>query len=622
MMSGRKSSNLGPTAAGGLFSHQTPQSKGRGSFNPGSAMSSARRSSLGGASNRVAQEDRPISDPGYHKYCVNKLNDFLSENLGQQSLPPKFVLAPSSHDIRKVFEQLMGFIGLTLSKGPTWDQEIAGIMRSLGYKYPVAKKNLAVSTTSMHAKGQLFGLFDWLVDALTFGSRTSPTKVLFPSDENSEGLSEVEFFKLVLHMENPQEGLNELYGKVYGTDADFKALKATEKKLQQEVDDLEEEIKQFNEAEATLKNCVTGIQQQDEYNTGMQERIATYKATTASKLTEIEEMTNKLTQDLSHHEKKKEHLLRVLSEQRSVADLEVDIARIEDIKKEIQEVNKSIDDLRKIIQTVKLEGKQHEDKLLKLQSDFHTCLISLKEAVANPRLDPYVTRLKKCFSSSIFAELCDFLLKRASTLTTEESRDKRSKLVAFIQELKMEVLQQTVVLEGQVLNEHLNRLREFDAIIAENDRNIQSLNQEIEELNRKKAEQFALHEQEYTKACTDYKANQRHLSELDEKLGRSESELNEKIDRLQDIVNKQQQEFEKFKMEELQKFKAKVEAEKAAARNVTVLFHQKVKDLRTYNEELKIEVKRQKEKDEKVGRELAKYTEKLKKKAQMKENRN
>ena len=622
LTSGRKSSNPSASSGLGLFA-QTPQTKGRGSFNPGSAMSSVGRPSLGGVSNRTAQEDRPINDPGYHRHCVQKLNDFLVNNLGQSALPAKFVSAPSSHDIRKVFEVLMNFIGIPLSKTPAWDQEIAGIMRTLGYRYPIAKKNLAVSTTSMHAKGQLFGLFSWLVDALGYATKTSTEKVIFGERDEEGMVSATMFLKFVFNDEEKEAGMTELYGKMFGTEGDFKALRNNEKKLQQEVNDVDLEIKDYNETEAIVKNLIQEVSKQDKFVSEMEECISKHRETATTEVKEIESRIKRLTKEIQEHERQRQSLIQLLNEQEfGQDDLKWSLERQQQIKQEIDSETKAIEELKKIVRTVRLEGKQHEDKLLKMQSDIHTCLVSVKEAVFNPRLEAYVSRLKKCFSSPLFAEVCDFLLKRSTVLSGEESRDSRCKLNVLIEDLKMEIVQQSVALEGHVMNEQTNILTEIEAIIAENERKIQLLNQEIDDYKRQFTEQSALYEHEYAKASKEYEMNRKYLIELEDKLGKSESEMKAKIERLQDIVDKQRQELQVFSAKEVSSFKTLVEKEKQSVKSIPIVYENKLREMQSLNEDFKKEIKRESEKEKKLGDQLAAHEEKKRKRGESKENRN
>lgn len=49
------------------------------------------------------------------------------------------------------------------------DKDVPSFLKQLGYPYQINKSNL-VSCASPQARGHLFGMFDWLVDAITVSS--------------------------------------------------------------------------------------------------------------------------------------------------------------------------------------------------------------------------------------------------------------------------------------------------------------------------------------------------------------------------------------------------------------------------------------------------------------------
>lgn len=73
--------------------------------------------------------------------------------------------SPSANDVRKLFEFLFRMIDDKIVI-KSLDVDVPIIMKNLSYPFQINKSYL-LSSASLQAKGHIFGMLDWLVDAIT-----------------------------------------------------------------------------------------------------------------------------------------------------------------------------------------------------------------------------------------------------------------------------------------------------------------------------------------------------------------------------------------------------------------------------------------------------------------------
>lgn len=584
----------------------TPQT-GRPSFNPSSVTSSASRQSIGGQ--RSVQEDRPISEISYHKQCVAKLNDFL-QRIGQPALPARFCVSPSSSDIRHVFELLFREMGISLSQiaqpPKTWDQELPNLMRGLGYRYTIGKKFI-VSSTSNHSKGQLFGLLDWLVDAISYSCRSGLDHVM--RQTHGQGVDvPLEIFKIVLYNdpESRDKKLHQIGETLFGTEEQRREMCQQEIALQTEISVLDEEIEQLQAMEQLLSSYEAEYFKAKKFTQQIEEHLKSHRDIADQELPVLMEKIILTESQIKEQKEKRDMVLAQLKGQEfGQDDLKWARERQQQLKEDVERETKAIEEHKRSLRDVRLTVKQEEDALIKIQSNLHSLLMSLKEAVLSPSIGPYVQQMRDLLQGRQLETVADFLIQ--PIVMTPEASEKRTMLRNLVREYKTQLLQQTVALEGNVMTKAELQIKELQTAISEKEKTIQSLRDKISELNKEIENERLDAASEHARLKSEYENNQSFLKELGDKLKKSEAETADRVQKLSQMVAEQESELELLKSTRLQWLREYTSKEKNILNTIQHEVDQKLAQLKTYKNGLEDETTRQNARIERLHRKIAVY---------------
>ena len=582
----------------------TPQSK-RPSFNPSSVTSTASRQSIGGQ--RSVNEDRPIAEISYHKQCVAKLNDFLQQ-MGQPALPPRFCASPSSSDIRHTFELLFRELGMNLNQiaqpPKSWDQELPAIMRSLGYRYTIAKKFI-VSSTSNHSKGQLFGMFEWLVDAISYSGRSGLQQVLYQGQEQGVDLPR-ELFKVALCSEPAvrEQKLAQIGEALYGTEEQHLQMVQQGEAIEEEIATLDQEIQQVEEMKRLLSELENECTKFEKYAAEIADQRNAHRETAEKELPLLQQKIAETETLIRQQEEKKKLIMNQLNEQEfGQEDLKWARERQQQLREEADREVKAIEEQKRSLRDIRLTVKQEEDKLFKMQSDVHSLLMSLKEAVLSPSISPYVQQVRDLLQGKKLQVATHFLIQPIS-LTTDAT-EKRVMLRDLVREYKMQLVQQTVALEGNVMPCSDKKVKDLQNAIAEKEKVIQNLKDKIAELNHEIESDRQEAAAEHARLKNEYESNQTFLKELGDKLKKSEAETADRVHKLSEAVSKQEAELKNLKQKQLQWLCQYTSEQRNIFSQIQQNVEQKVRLAKPYADSLAEERKRQKELIERLHKKIS-----------------
>lgn len=574
----------------------TPQT-GRSSFNPSSVTSTASRQSIGGQ--RSIIEDRPITDVSYHKQCVAKLNDFLQQK-GQPAMQSRFCASPTSSEIRHAFELLFREMGVNLNTSnqipklsKSWDQELAATMRSLGYRYAIAK-NFTVSSTSTNSKGQLFGMFDWLVDAISYYGRSGLDHILHRGQEQGVILLR-ELFKVAICSDPVlrEQKLKQIGEACYGTEEEYQQMMEQEMLLQQEIEALEMEIRETEQLKRLRSDYENECVKFDKYEKEMAEQLDAHRESAERELPLVQQKIVEAETLIQEQEEKNKRITNQLSEQEfGQEDLKWARERQQQLKEETAREVKAIDEQKRSLRDIRLTVKQEEDKLFKMQSDMHSMLMSLKEAVLSPNTAPYAQQLQDLLQGKKLDAATHFLIQPISL--TPDATEKRILLRDLVREYKMEVVQQTVALEGSIMPCSEQKINDLKAAIAEREKENQIVRDEITQLNHEILADCQEHKSEHGRLKNEYALNQTFLKEQAEKLKKSETETDDRVRKQSEVVSKLEADVKQQKQQQLKWLREYTSDQTNIFRQVQQKVEQKVRDAKSYAESLAAEKKRQK----------------------------
>lgn len=332
---------------------QTPLGK-RASVHPSSVTSSAgRRASVGGA--RTTGEDRPIAEPSYQRQCIESLNEFLIEN-GHPPVNPKFVTCPSSNDIKRVFEILLAFWEISIDSlcppGRPWDSEIGNVVRTLGYRYPVAKKNLAVNSTTNNARGQLFGLIDWLVNGTRVRMRAEAENLV-------QAVPELHIIEVAISRDKLEDHIPLLVEQDFPDQLD--ELTQQQHVSLQRVKRVEEECDRFKETDAVINGFKKEVFEFTEYANSYESRLLQFREHTSSERSELTSRQSSLDEEIEMISREQEQIDARASSQEMNA---VEVHEIlESLDQKMLGAKQEADKNRDILRTAQRELETVQDDL-------------------------------------------------------------------------------------------------------------------------------------------------------------------------------------------------------------------------------------------------------------------
>lgn len=432
--SARKSIFASAKKSLGVFG-QTPQTK-RSSMHPSSVTSSAgRRASVGGT--RVTGEDRPITDPSYQRQCIERLNEFLLE-YGQTPVSPKFVTCPSSNEIKRVFEILLSALDISMDsmcqQGKQWDSEIGSFVRLLGYRYPVAKKNLAVNSTTNSSRGQLFGLIEWMVDSAYANMRSNIEENLLKEVEDIHLLEA----SLMAPQSADGEGLRPTIQALIQEQwpDELESLMEEDEELQSNLHDMKAKYEESKETDKFIADLRAEYCTFFKYHNEIQERLLNFRDSSSLEMRDFQQRKLCLEEDIAAITEEQAKTDYLTSTQEHNTDEVRDI--MEGLEKRLleakQESDKSKENLRVCLRDAESERE-------KLYFNFQNCKADLSRLYkllspiteAEPLSDLFDSReykniIRMLDSGDVLDKELDPLLKVYLTKLTQQLLDITSSL--------------------------------------------------------------------------------------------------------------------------------------------------------------------------------------------------
>jgi hypothetical protein len=581
----------------------TPQTH-RPSFNPSSVTSTASRQSIGGQ--RAVTEDRPISDATYHKQCVSKLNDFLQQ-IGQQPLPPRFCASPSSSDIRRAFDMLLRELGINISQigqaNRGWDSELPVIMRNMGYRYQIPKKFL-IGSTSAHSKGQLFGVFEFLVDTISYISRSGLQNVMYQAQDQNVDLRR-ELLKVACSEAGVQEQkLSLIEETLYGTEEQHQDMKQQVVAIEQEISAVEHEIKQGEELKRLLSELDSECVKFEKYAQEISEQLEAQREAAEKEVPVLEQKSIETESLIMQQEEKNKKILNQLNDQEfGQDDLKWARERQQHLKEEADREMRGIEEQKRSLRDIRLTVKQEEDKQFKMQNDIHSLLMSLKEAVLSPSISAYVQQMRNHLQNKNLDNAAQFLIESVSQ--TPDAAAKRIALRDLTREYKVLLLQQTVALENNVMPCSDQKLKDLQSNITEQQKSNQILKDKIAELNHDMESDRQEKANEHARLKKEYENNQMFLKELDDNLRKSETETAARVHKLSEKVEKEEAELQLQQQEQMQWLRDYTSDQRTIFNLMLESVEKKVQQMKPYVENLEQEKDRQKIRIERMHKKIS-----------------
>lgn len=219
--------------------------------------SSTSRISRVSSSGRQFKDNRPLSDPSYHRECQAKIFNFLTENDYPHQLTKQTLVRPSLSDVCKIFEYLLSFfipdIMIRNGSDTSIDQVVPKTMASIGYMFPIKRSDL-VSFSGGRQLGSVLAMLDFLVDAISYSKNLDINRLLKPDldlnenevDDNYVSSKLIEI-SLEFDTENIDERLANLSKEIFGTQEDVDQLQKKQENLEQTSSKLDEDLEVLQE---------------------------------------------------------------------------------------------------------------------------------------------------------------------------------------------------------------------------------------------------------------------------------------------------------------------------------------------------------------------------------------
>ena len=116
---------------------------------------------------RKPKDPRNISDKSYMHRSIRKLIHYLAEHGYDRAISPQILTAPTTKDFVHILSFLLRSIDPNFKFAGKYEDELPGVLRSLGYPYNVSKSALQ-AVGSPHTWPHLLAALSWLVDLLKY----------------------------------------------------------------------------------------------------------------------------------------------------------------------------------------------------------------------------------------------------------------------------------------------------------------------------------------------------------------------------------------------------------------------------------------------------------------------
>lgn len=576
---------------------QTPQTQKRKSVHPSSVTSSAGRSSNIGL--RTTGEDRPITDPSYQKNVIEKLNNFLVE-IGENHVSPKFASSPSNMEIRRVFGILFTQIGCPLEsiipQGKQWDSDIGNVVRQIGYPYPVAKRNLAINSTTNNARGQLFGLIEWMVDTASYFLRTSSKTEPNPNEEQS--LDRLLFTYVVLEPDQKEEYFNELVERFFPSDEYYNEIESEKQQVERDIHEIRGKIKSFKEHVVTHQSYINDTNNFHDYNKKLEERIVNFRETAEPEKKDLQEQIDQCLQETEGILDEKQKIKSLIESQAfGKEDLNYAHERMETLNSDIRQCQQETDNLRKQLRQLKITHEKDSNIGYKLRSDVYASIESLKTSLSSPLYSRISHPFPQLFQTKEFEFLSSVLVL---TEFNDESIDELYKaLNSFIEKLSILIESQKSFVKELVADE----LAKVKKSTVEVDR-VESMVQEAVSRNEKVVLEVQTiqktSQEDGERINQEYEDNLVQVKEMNEKINTTNTELIS----LKKEAEEVERSFAKFMEETSKAFKEAREAKIEEYNSFVDTCTKENENLKNISEIMRNEVARRTKKNDKLHKAL------------------
>lgn len=498
----------------GLFNGMTPRSDrttlsiGLGSS---SVHQSGRRSSVIG-DRRHQKDPRPLSDRSYQSQIVSKLIEFLSANNYPYTITPKFMIAPLKQDVIKIFEFLFNQLEGNFQVVPL-EVKIPELMKAFGYSFLVNKSSL-ISFSSKQSIGNLLGMFDYLVDCITYSNNLDAEKAFFPQTfEGVEINIKSEILKIALDTgiseEDKEEAEYQIAVRKFGTEADIEEAISTMNRLEQENLELEKEIQELISLPTIVADYKESIKQYLDRENKMSADIEDMKL----EAEELKEKYKLVLEDLEKVKKMKEDLaIELKSQEQSKEEIEWAKDRQKQLCEEVREIMETIFELKKNNRSICLEKQKKEDTLKKMYDEISSWIYALKDGFSSSALNGYNQNILSFLNKPEWQDILSYFEKplNKEDLKKETIQD----FANMIHQFKIMLVELFTELEGKAKVNLQQKLRELSVVSNEVERTIALEEEKFDSLDRELQSYRQQCSEELSKLNEEYQTYQNRLTDM------------------------------------------------------------------------------------------------------------
>lgn len=397
-------SNIGrPRVSGGRPSFGSCSSAGSSRKRPVSRFrmgpaTTSRRSSAssirGNFGHDVIKENRPLKDKSYMQREIQDIIQFLQEYNFSHQVTTKQLMNPTTKDFLRIFEFVYSFLNPNYKMANKHEEEIPQILKSLKYPFTLSKTAM-FSLGSPHTWPHILGALHWLTEIVKFAMHVDVDQLLFSSgipqemEDDFQELTESEvLFRFVdktyaefmagkdSFEDLEQELEQNLKRATLGIAGDMEDLALEEKRLQNELHQLEQEPNQLSAAREKYDMVKLDNEKFDKFLKDLENhgKGLEQKYEDADLLVQQKEL------ELSQLDQEKCSLEQQLANQKLSA---VDVQRIQT---EARMLNTAIDQTEKENQAVDKACWDEERKIAKSQEELEKNITEYNSLARNSKL--------------------------------------------------------------------------------------------------------------------------------------------------------------------------------------------------------------------------------------------
>ncbi|XP_061166944.1 kinetochore protein NDC80 homolog [Saccostrea echinata] len=325
--------------------------------------------------NGIPKDPRKISDRNFQAKCVAKLVEFLSEKGYPHKLSPEILKAPPRKDFFHIFEFLYSMLTPRYRIGKKPEEEIPKIFKELGYPFMISKTAM-FALGSPHTWPTILAALVWMVDLIKFGMQVgmSIDSYLFPPNEDEfDSLPESQILfdyvekTYAAYMEGydtfedyDEHLSNHLNQKLYGISGGLENLDDENKRLEKELESLEQEILESQEKLKRMREEEVNAKENDEKMVKYLSELDDYVESQEKNIQSLDEELETLVADLNNIKAKNQEKQLIFESQ------EFSPEDIERIKINRKDMLRQIDDVEVRVANIDQEIWSEEMKASKM----------------------------------------------------------------------------------------------------------------------------------------------------------------------------------------------------------------------------------------------------------------